>query len=304
MAGASDLLSVGSSGAVSSFANGNGRHARIMADEYLRERFDHPPVDRAAGYDLILGNERRDTCIVTLRKADRHDHDPLLRFAGQSTDDDARNTLCGVTDCLTSYAFVLAFLLMMVPRVLVCSPLRRIAWKRRGFALLAAPFLIATTGGITPVAMPVEPDDARAAMATAHLVQSILEYTRWPQQPDPIRVCVVGRSRFGSDYPFPTLGNGVAIVQRNVTQANASAMAACDVLYLGDVALKRARQWTAAVRGAAVVTIAERDPQCIGESMFCLVYRQQTVSFRINTDAIARSNVRIDPRVLRISRGG
>ncbi|HEY8604951.1 YfiR family protein [Tsuneonella suprasediminis] len=193
---------------------------------------------------------------------------------------------------------------MMVPRALVCSPLRRIAWKRRGFALLAAPFLIAATGGITPVAMPVEPADSRAAVATAHLVRSILEYTRWPQQPDPINVCVVGRSRFGPDYPLSTLGNGVAIVRRNVSQANASTIAGCDVLYLGDIALHRARQWTAATRGAAVLTIAERDPQCLSESMFCLVYRQQTISFRINTDAIARSDVRIDPRVLRISRGG
>lgn len=64
------------------FANGNGRHARIMADEYLRERFDHPPIDWAAGHDLMQGNDRRDTYIAALRKADGHDYGPLLSFVG------------------------------------------------------------------------------------------------------------------------------------------------------------------------------------------------------------------------------
>lgn len=67
------------------FANGNGRHARIMADEYLREHFDHPPIDWAAGHDLMQGNERRDTYIAALRKADGHDYEPLLSFVGATS---------------------------------------------------------------------------------------------------------------------------------------------------------------------------------------------------------------------------
>lgn len=64
------------------FANGNGRHARIMADEYLREHFHHPPIDWAAGHDLMQGNDRRDTYIAALRKADGYDYEPLLSFVG------------------------------------------------------------------------------------------------------------------------------------------------------------------------------------------------------------------------------
>lgn len=64
------------------FANGNGRHARILSDEYLRDHFGHPPVDWAAGHDLMQGNERRDAYIAALRKADGHNHDPLLKFVG------------------------------------------------------------------------------------------------------------------------------------------------------------------------------------------------------------------------------
>ena len=64
------------------FANGNGRHARIATDAYLRSYFDHPAVDWAGGYDLVDDNRRRDSYIAALRAADRGEHDPLLRFVG------------------------------------------------------------------------------------------------------------------------------------------------------------------------------------------------------------------------------
>ncbi|MCB2062414.1 MAG: mobile mystery protein B [Novosphingobium sp.] len=64
------------------FPNGNGRHARIMTDEYLRRLFDRPPIDWAAGQDLMQENDRRDAYIAALRAADRHDYGPLLKFVG------------------------------------------------------------------------------------------------------------------------------------------------------------------------------------------------------------------------------
>lgn len=64
------------------FPNGNGRHARIAADAHLREYFDHPPIDWAAGQDLMASNDRRDEYIASLRAADGGDYDPLLAFVG------------------------------------------------------------------------------------------------------------------------------------------------------------------------------------------------------------------------------
>lgn len=64
------------------FANGNGRHARIAADEYLRRCFDHAPIDWAAGHDLMKSNDRRDAYIAALRAADAGDFGPLLEFVG------------------------------------------------------------------------------------------------------------------------------------------------------------------------------------------------------------------------------
>ncbi len=66
------------------FPNGNGRHARIVADTYLQMYFEHPPIDWAAGHGLTLGNERRDAYISALRNADAGNYDQLLKFIGAS----------------------------------------------------------------------------------------------------------------------------------------------------------------------------------------------------------------------------
>lgn len=64
------------------FPNGNGRHARIATDAYLEESFDHPPVDWAAGHDLLHTSERRNAYIAALREADKGVYQPLFDFVG------------------------------------------------------------------------------------------------------------------------------------------------------------------------------------------------------------------------------
>lgn len=64
------------------FANGNGRHARIAADTFLKDYFDHPPIDWAGGFDLQVNNDRRSSYIASLREADRGYFQPLLTFVG------------------------------------------------------------------------------------------------------------------------------------------------------------------------------------------------------------------------------
>lgn len=64
------------------------------------------------------------------------------------------------------------------------------------------------------------------------------------------------------------------------------------------------RALTAQARGRGVLTIAEADPDCRSQAMFCLLFTPQAATFRMNIDAIARSGLKVDPRVLRISQGG
>ena len=73
--------------AVHPFPNGNGRHARIMADALLIKLYKLPAIDWAGGHDLASMNSRRKAYIQALQAADRGDYGPLFAFAGISQSD-------------------------------------------------------------------------------------------------------------------------------------------------------------------------------------------------------------------------
>ncbi|AZO00627.1 mobile mystery protein B [Mesorhizobium sp. M9A.F.Ca.ET.002.03.1.2] len=64
------------------FPNGNGRHARILADVVLDRIYGAGPIDWTAGANLQKMNRRRATYIAALNAADNHDIVPLLTFVG------------------------------------------------------------------------------------------------------------------------------------------------------------------------------------------------------------------------------
>lgn len=61
------------------FANGNGRHARLMAD-ILLEKFLDRPIFSWGSADLIKSGDDRKQYIEALRKADKGDYDALMKF--------------------------------------------------------------------------------------------------------------------------------------------------------------------------------------------------------------------------------
>ena len=64
------------------FPNGNGRHARIMADALLEKVYGVERIDWAGGGNLQVTNERRTQYIVALKAADRGEFGLLFAFAG------------------------------------------------------------------------------------------------------------------------------------------------------------------------------------------------------------------------------
>lgn len=68
--------------AIHLFANGNGRHARILTDALLKYKLKHAPIDWSGGHSLTKMNERRSEYIKALRLADRADYRSLLTFMG------------------------------------------------------------------------------------------------------------------------------------------------------------------------------------------------------------------------------
>lgn len=61
------------------FANGNGRHARLMADVIVRKQ--GRPIFTWGGADIVRAGDFRRSYINALRAADKHDIRPLLVFA-------------------------------------------------------------------------------------------------------------------------------------------------------------------------------------------------------------------------------
>lgn len=64
------------------FPNGNGRHARIMADTLLEKVYKAQVLDWSGGNDLQQMSERRKQYIAALRAADGGDYGPLFIFVG------------------------------------------------------------------------------------------------------------------------------------------------------------------------------------------------------------------------------
>jgi len=152
-----------------------------------------------------------------------------------------------------------------------------------------------------PASVPLNPGPDRHAEGAARIVGAILEYTRWPLRRPVLTLCVIQPALHAGRMSRFTLSDG-RIVQRRDIPARAEAnVTGCDALYLGRLDLAALQRWTRAARGAAIVTIAETDPDCRSEAMFCLRFLPAAISFDLNIDAVSRSGVRVDPRVLRMS---
>jgi Fic-DOC domain mobile mystery protein B len=62
------------------FANGNGRHSRLLADTMMEKIFHLPPFTWGAA-NLIKQGDARNTYLKALKKADNGDYSELVTFA-------------------------------------------------------------------------------------------------------------------------------------------------------------------------------------------------------------------------------
>ncbi|WP_235218995.1 YfiR family protein [Sphingobium sp. C100] len=157
---------------------------------------------------------------------------------------------------------------------------------------------------IQPVMMPVGAGADAVAVSTARMVGAVLEYTRWPEPRSVIRLCLAGTPRHAGRLEDVQLASGAALQLSSLTVAGELPMGRCDALYIGRLDAALTRRLIMAAHGQPVVTIAEDDPNCRNGAMFCLLFAPRTLSFQLSIDAVSRSAVRIDPRVLRLSKGG
>lgn len=146
--------------------------------------------------------------------------------------------------------------------------------------------------------IPATPDGP--AIATAEMVTSIISYSQWDNSPQTIRLCVTGTSNTVGRIASQRLRDGRNIVVAHMAPSAASPTS-CDAIYIGQMAPPdRARLINRL--GNSTLTLTDADPDCEYGAAFCLHATSQGLTFDLNIDAVARSRVRIDPRVLRLGR--
>jgi len=139
------------------------------------------------------------------------------------------------------------------------------------------------------------------------VVWGIISYTRWPKEKGPLRVCVPEGNRY-SGLIFQSAREVSHTIGRkiSVTIVPRDAVHACDVAYFSAMPAGQAAQSLQAFAGSPVLTIGEGSSFCTEKGMFCLLANEDgdvdTGRFAANLDAISRSQLRVNPQVLRLSR--
>lgn len=184
---------------------------------------------------------------------------------------------------------------------------------RQGWVLRALLFLMMILSSALPASVhatpigflqtPVPEGAAGQSVAVARVVGGILSYARWPSEPVPLRLCVAGAPRFADGLTALPAQPGRRMEVMRLAGSSV-APEGCKALYLGRLDDDNRRRLLASARGQAVVTIDEDDPPCRAGAMFCLHVASNGVAFELNLDAVSRSTVRIDPKVLLLSRRG
>ena len=151
------------------------------------------------------------------------------------------------------------------------------------------------------------PDDTLATSrdaAVSQVFNGILGYARWPAgvlAPDTLRVCIVGTPVHAGFIGYHTgLIDGRQVTVYRRTSADLPDL--CNVVYAGALAAAERDIFVRGLVGKPVLVISERTENCNVASMFCLAPADRRVTFEINLDAVARSGIRIHPRVLKLAR--
>lgn len=141
------------------------------------------------------------------------------------------------------------------------------------------------------------------ARAVTQVVLGILSYARWPAEPNPLRLCLVGPTEYADDLIKGNVqSSGQPLQVRRLLANDPSLASACDAVYIGKLDQAH-REWLfQALNGHPILSISEAGDPCTVGSLFCLRIGDPQVAFDVNLDSVARSGVRIHPSVLQLSR--
>ena len=141
------------------------------------------------------------------------------------------------------------------------------------------------------------------SQAVAQKVFGILGYARWPQEPAVVRLCVLGPTEYADELlKGGRLHSGRLVQVRRRWLDDPLLSTECDGVYAGLLSDGDWRELLFRVAGQPLLSISERKSLCSVGAMFCLDVLGSSVAFEVNLDSLARSGVRVNPRVLQLAR--
>lgn len=164
--------------------------------------------------------------------------------------------------------------------------------------------LVALCAGLAQAQTQAQPPEDEHEQSVARTVVGILGYTRWPAESPVLRLCLVG----ATDYADGLLQGVDRTVShqrleiRRVAPADLRDLGECEGLYVGQIDDGVWRRLMEQLAGQPLLTISERGELCRIGAMFCLRRRGEGTGFEVSLDSVARSGLRINPKVLQLAR--
>ncbi|HEY4065376.1 MAG TPA: YfiR family protein [Burkholderiaceae bacterium] len=157
--------------------------------------------------------------------------------------------------------------------------------------------------------------EARSAVASDELIgilAGIVHYTRWPETPALLHVCVDTRDELASGAgarrladALATLGPAPVSIESRRLETGAASLSDCQALYVSDLAPAAWQRLLKELVNRPVLTIGYGEEFCSWGGQFCLERAAPgtTTDLRIraNLDAISRSGLRVNPQLLRLT---
>ena len=149
-----------------------------------------------------------------------------------------------------------------------------------------------------------EPSADEHELGVTRTVLGILGYTRWPTESAVLRLCVVGSTEYADDLlnGSPQTVGSQRLEVRRVVLSDARILAECEGIYAGQLDEAAWRKLMEQLAGRPLLTISERGELCRIGAMFCLRRRGEGAGFEVSLDSVARSGLRVNPKVLQLAR--
>lgn len=147
------------------------------------------------------------------------------------------------------------------------------------------------------------PGDTESPSTMARAVLDIISYAHWPVQPEVYRLCVAGSTVYLREMAAQTtVVAGRPVQVRDVDLHGVPSLSSCDVVYIGSLASDVRKDVLTDAQRLRILTIEEQSEDCADGAMFYLRAHDNRFSLKVNLDAISRSGIRINPKVLLLGR--